>query len=372
MSKTVLFIRANPVRPDSRVEKEVEALVAHGFNVTVLAWDRSENYPIRKEALNDSLTAVDTYRIGIKAQFGSGIKNLKNLAKFQIAIRQFLRKNTFDVVHACDFDTAFTAFHTINHKCTKFVYDIFDYYAHAFAIPPFLKGWVITNDRRIINGSDLTIICTEQRKEQIKGSSPKKLLVIHNSPPAVEVDEKIEGLNDTVRIAYFGILAEGRLIKELIDTVAHDSRFELHIGGFGLLENYVIEMANAYGSIKFYGKVPYRKVLEIEAKCDIMTAIYDPAVKNHLYAAPNKFYEALMLGKPVIMVKDTGMSEIVERNSFGMTIEYSKNGLQKGLDRVLVILKDKEKIRARMKDLYRDQYSWEEMSNRLITAYEAL
>ena len=96
MSKTVLFIRANPVRPDSRVEKEVEALVAHGFNVTVLAWDRSENYPIRKEALNDSLTAVDTYRIGIKAQFGSGIKNLKNLAKFQIAIRQFLRKNTFD------------------------------------------------------------------------------------------------------------------------------------------------------------------------------------------------------------------------------------------------------------------------------------
>lgn len=372
MSKTVLFIRANPVKPDSRVEKEVEALVAHGFIVTVLAWDRSENYPIRKEVLNDSLPTVDTYRIGIKAQFGSGIKNLKNLAKFQVAIRQFLRKNTFDVVHACDFDTAFTAYHTVNHKRTKFVYDIFDYYADAFSIPSFLKRWVVTCDRRIINRSDLTIICTEQRKEQIKGSSPKKIIVIHNSPPAVEVDEKIESPDGTVRIAYFGILAEGRLIKELIDTVAHDSRFELHIGGFGLLENYVIETADTHGNIIFYGKVPYKKVLEIEGRCDIMTAIYDPAVKNHIYAAPNKFYEALMLGKPVIMVKDTGMSEIVERNSIGVTIEYSKDGLQQGLDRVLVILEDKEKIRACMKNLYQDQYSWEEMSNRLITAYEAL
>ena len=34
-----------------------------------------------------------------------------------------------------------------------------------------------------------------------------------------------------------------------------------------------------------------------------MTAIYDPNISNHYYAAPNKFYEALMLGKPLIMVK---------------------------------------------------------------------
>ena len=105
----VLLIRANPVKPDSRVEKEVASLHNYGYDVSVLGWDRNKNYPLRSEPLNDNLADVVAYRVGIKASFGSGMKNLKYLAKFQAEIRRFLRKNQFDVVHACDFDTAFTA-----------------------------------------------------------------------------------------------------------------------------------------------------------------------------------------------------------------------------------------------------------------------
>lgn len=372
MEKTVLFIRANPVKPDSRVEKEVEALVNHGYDVSVLAWDRDEDYPIRKETLNESLNMVKAYRVGIKSQYGSGMKNLKNLARFQFAIRSFLKKNTFDIIHACDFDTAFTAFHSINHKRSKFVYDIFDYYADAFSIPSFLRGTVINCDRKLINKSDLTIICTEQRREQIKGATPKKLIVIHNSPPAVELDTCAERCDATIRIAYFGILAEGRLIRELVDAVSNDEKFELHIGGFGPLESYVKGVSEKNKNVVFYGKVPYKKVLELEQRCDILTAIYDPEVKNHYYAAPNKFYEALMLGKPVIMVKNTGMSEVVDDNKIGVTIEYSRNGLFKGLEEMISMLEDKQGIASHMKKLYHDKYSWEEMSSRLIAAYNAL
>lgn len=59
-----------------------------------------------------------------------------------------------------------------------------------------------------------------------------------------------------------------------------------------------------------------------------MTAIYDPKVPNHRYAAPNKFYEALMLGKPIVMAKNTGFDEIIEENNIGCLIEYSKSGLK--------------------------------------------
>ena len=370
----ILFIRANPVKPDSRVEKEVASLNRHGFDVSVLGWDRSDNYSLRNEPLNDTLTDVIAYRVGIKSSFGSGMKNLKYLAKFQVEIRRFLRKNHFDVVHACDFDTAYTAFHSIDHRKTRFVYDIFDYYADAFSIPSFMRKPVIALDRKIINGADLNIICTEQRREQINGSNPKKLIVIHNCPPKVNLHESNRNGSEKehIRIAYFGILSASRLIKEMIEVISENKEYELHIGGFGILEEYVKEAANKYENIVFYGTVPYQKVLEVESESDILTAIYDPAVNNHYYAAPNKFYESLMLGKPIIMAKNTGMSEIVEKNDIGVTIEFTKDGIHKGLIELAEKRSRWPQMSIRMKQLYNDEYSWDEMEKRLISAYKEL
>ena len=47
----VLFIRANPVKPDSRVEKEAASLVRNGYEVSILGWDRNGDYALRKEPL---------------------------------------------------------------------------------------------------------------------------------------------------------------------------------------------------------------------------------------------------------------------------------------------------------------------------------
>ena len=370
----ILFIRSNPVKPDSRVEKEVTSLSNHGYDVSVLGWDRNDNYPLKCEALNDVLKDIPTYRIGIKSKFGSGIKNLKCLARFQKEIRSFLKKNQFDVIHACDFDTAFTAYHSINHKTTKFVYDIFDYYADSFAIPPLMRNLVVALDRRLISKADISIICTEERRAQISGSTPRTLIVVHNCPPdtMVNVNNQLKQDNEKIKIAYFGILSASRLIREMIDVISENPQYEMHIGGFGVLEEYIKDVASRHHNVVFYGTVPYKRVLEIENECDIMTAIYDPSIRNHFYAAPNKFYESLMLGKPLIMAKETGMSNIVEKNDIGITIEFSKSGFKDGLDKLARRKRDWGKMSERMIQLYREQYSWNEMEKRLITAYKSL
>lgn len=368
----ILFIRANPVNPDSRVEKEVNALFKHGYDVFVLGWDRSSDYPLKKESLNSELNLIPAYRVGIKSSYGSGIKNLKYLYRFQKVIRSFLKKNKFDVIHACDFDTAFTAYHSINHKSTKFVYDIFDYYADSFSIPTLLRKPVIFFDRKIINKADLDIICTEQRRLQIAGSKPKNLIVIHNCPPRSLVHESYKHNAHPIRVAYFGILSASRLIKEMIEVIVENPKYELHIGGFGVLEEYIKDVASKNKNIVFYGKVSYQDVIKIENQSDILTAIYDPEVKNHKFAAPNKFYEALMLGKPVIMAKHTGMSDIVEKHNIGTTIEFSKNGFKEGLDSLVEKQSEWAQMSQRMIQLYNDEYSWEEMEKRLISAYERI
>lgn len=375
--KNVLFIRSNPVNPDSRVEKEVQCLVKNNYRVTILAWDRDCDYSLKKEKLVINKVIIPIYRVGIKCEYGNGIKNLKYNFKFQIIIWQFIKSasNQYDIIHACDFDTAFSAFYSCNKKSTKIVYDIFDFYTDAFHIPTKIKPFILKLDQNLINKADAVIICTEERKKQIVGTSPKKLAIIHNTPPEIHDDTvksiKVSNKNQ-ISIAYFGILAEERMIAELLDIVSKNHQYELHIGGFGKLRNQVIKYAKKFNNIKFYGKIPYNEVLTIEKKCDIITAIYEPNNMNHKYAAPNKFYEALMLGKPLIMVNGTGMSKIVENEQIGVIINYNKESLAKGLEQLFLNQVSWDTISGKMKNLYVEKYSWELMERRLLDLYATL
>ena len=159
---------------------------------------------------------------------------------------------------------------------------------------------------------------------------------------------------------------------KVIEAVSARDDIELHIGGFGKLEGYVREMADTCGNIYFYGKIPYARTLALEQSCHIMLALYDPEVPNHLYAAPNKFYEALTLGKPVMMVKGTGMSRVVEDFDLGELIGYSKEEFMLGIDKLLSRRAEWESMSKRMKKLYRDSYSWEKSENTLLKLYSEL
>lgn len=374
--KNIFFVRSNAVNPDSRVEKEVLSLKKKGYNIKILAWDREQNYNLKSEILNLQNMEIPIYRKGIKAAFGVGFKkNIFPLLKFQLYIFYFFVKNRkyIDIVHACDFDTAFVSFIFAKIFKKKIIYDIFDFYVDSFSIPKFLKKLILHLDKYIISNSNVVILCTEKRKEQIVGSFPKKIEIIHNTPYDQEQKKECFEFSEKVKIVYVGILVKkDRLIEELINIVKENPNYELHIGGFGILEKEIVEISKKYKNIIFYGKIPYWKTLELENKCDIMTAIYDPTIRNHYYAAPNKFYEALMLGKPLIMVKNTGMADIVEKNNIGEIIDFDKCSLKNAIKRLATRKNEWNKISEKMKKLYKREFSWTEMEKRLIKLYEEL
>ena len=374
--KNILFIRSNAVNPDSRVEKEAITLKKRGYNIEVLAWDREKNYKLKKQELNIENITISIYRKGIKAAFGVGFKkNIFPLIKFQIYILYFLIKNNkkIDIIHACDFDTAFSSFIFAKIFRKKIIYDIFDFYIDCCNVPKKMRRIILNLDNYIISHSDVVILCTEKRKEQIKGSFPKKIEIIHNTPSEKILKNEYLKNNEKIKIVYVGVLLkEERLIEELINVIKENKNYELHIGGFGVLEKEIKEISNKYENIIFYGKISYEKTLELESQCDIMTAIYDPEKRNHYYAAPNKFYEALMLGKPLIMVKGTGMSEIVEKNNIGEIIDFNKESLKKGIEKLVERRNEWEEISKKMKKIYEEDFSWKEMEKRLINLYEEL
>ena len=374
----VVLIRSNPVRPYPRLEKMANCLAKNGYGVTVLAWDRDSDYEPREEELKLKDSTVKIIRIGLKGQFSGGIKkNLKGLVGFQKFIYSWLKahKDEYDVIHAYDFDTGYTARKCAKKFKKKFIYDIPDYYVDSHGLNGSVIGKLVKRmEDSVINRSDATIICTEERKEQILGTHPRKLYVIHNTPDVDISDENAAvEVHERLKLVYVGIFGRVRYIDKIAEAVAARTDCEFHIGGFGAgMESYFEDMANKYDNIKYYGRIPYDRTIELERECDVMCAIYDPSVPNHYYAAPNKFYEALSLGKPLLMARNTGMASVVEEHGIGEVIDYNFDSLNGAIDRLIAERYRSGEIAKKAKALYNSKYSWKQMERVIKEIYTEL
>lgn len=373
--KRVVLIRSNPVFPDPPVEKMANSLIKFGYHVTILAWDRNSSHDTQVESVKLSNGSYDVIRFGIKANYGDGIKSLTQLLRFQIKIAKWLMKNkvNFDIIHCFDFDTGFTT-NLMNVLLKKKVlYHILDFYIDSHNIKQKLLRRIVKKlEFNIIKKANITIICNEARKKQISGSKPKKLYIIHNTPDSsLSINEEfiLRSKNDTLKIAYVGVLGDGRYLKEICEIVSEDLSLEFHVGGFGPFEEEIKKYAKLNKNINFYGKLKYGDTLALESKSDIMTAIYDPKVPNHKYAAPNKFYESLLLGKPVIAVKGTGIDKIIVEKDVGYIFDYSMESFKLLINEITLNTEDRLIKGKNAEELYKKSYSWNLMEDRIREMY---
>ena len=378
----ILLLRTNSCAPDPRVEKEVNSLISRGdYTVQILCWDRDGRRGNFPESLTLSNGMVPILRFGIPASWGGGMRaNFLPMLKFEWKLFWWLliHGREYDTIHACDLLTGLPALVPCRLLRKKLVYDIFDYYAATQSGPEWILKLFRTIENAVISFADATIICSEKRKEQIAGSRPKMLTVLHNAPSEKQVQlaaggaAPIQGEGNRVRVVYVGNLVEDRFVLNALSCAEKMPEVEFHIGGFGVLKDKIEKLATERDNIYFYGRLPYRDALALERQCHIMLALYDPAVPNHAYAAPNKFYEALALGKPLVMLRGTGMADIVEGEDLGVVCEATAQGLHDGFRRLLQRKNEWDAIAERMRMMFREGYRWEMMEQRLLALYEEL
>ena len=357
--KSIAYLRTTSIINDSRATKEIIAYKEKGYEVFVYGWNR------QRLDLKDLKEKNIIYKMYLKSsEYGNGIKNIFKLCGFQLCLYNNLKKdrNKYQIIHACDFDTAYIASKICKRFNKKFIYDIYDYYVDCHNLS-FLKSFIEKIDIRTINKADKVIICTEKRKKQIEKSNPKKIEVIHNTPQLDFIPSVHKFNSNKIKVCYVGILQDDRLLIEISKLINENKNIELHIGGFGKYENYFKELSNENKNVKFYGQMKYDEVLKLEDKCDILFATYNPDVPNHKYSAPNKVYEAMALGKPIVVCKDTGVDDIVVNNKIGFSIKYNAQEFYEVIKSI--DYKEYEEISSRCKILYKTKHSWDIMKERL-------
>lgn len=370
--KNVLYVFDLDVSSDSRCQKEITALNHAGYSVDILEWNKDEDYPLmeKNEIIRGKLTKILSR--GIKVLKGKGFKeNIGSLIKYEIFVLGFMIKNIkkYDIVHCCNLDAAFVSSVVAKLYSKKVIYDIYDDYADSHQCGKKFHDIIKKIDKFVQKRVDAIIICSDKRMEQL-GATKTPVYTIHNSPDVYpDKRENVLKNEDEFRIVYVGNLCNNRMIKELIGIVLKHKNWRLFCGGTGVLEDEIIKLSHSSENVEFLGKMKYEDVVNLESSCDVIPALYDPSLINNTYAAPNKFYEAMFLGKPTIMVKNTGMDEVVLKENTGLVISFNENELEDALESIYQHKKYWIESAERIKDAYAAKYSWECMRDILLGIY---
>jgi len=375
MEKSVVILRSTSVINDSRTIKVAKTLVENGYRVTILGWDRTGILNEDRIVFGDGHADIYVYKH--KAKYGGGVKLLVGMLGFEVWLYRKLNrlKNRYSIIHSCDLDTGFIGNLVAHRHNKKHVYDIFDYYIDSRKLPKQIEKGIENSEINVINKAHVTIICGEWRERQLERATPKKLIVVYNTPyvKTESAGKKvIKSDNDKIKLTYVGILQDKRLLREVLGEIKKNPSIELHIGGFGALSEEIEKNSAEYENIFFYGSLNYDDVLALEKDSSVLFATYDPAVRNHQYSAPNKVFEAMALGLPIIVCKNTGIDELVTKHKTGVAISYDAKEF---IACVYELISDKDNLKEmknRALALYNSTYNWNTMEQLLLKTYSGL
>jgi len=324
----ILLIRCNSISKDSRVKKYLSYLDSNKVDYQILGWDRNDENLEYKNCT--FFKKKSGYNVGgLKAVWG-------RILWMWFCFRQIKKfKPTF--IHGCDLDSAFPAVLykvLCNHKA-KVLFDVFDWFsATLYNQSKIIISAFKLMERITTKYSDHIIICEKERLEQIPYNISSKVEILPNIPLVDEeasfkyIDSSMNFYNDKITVSYVGGLYNERFLDELLD-IANEGLINLLIAGYGdaRLED-KCKVLSTKGNIKYYGGVDYEYGLHITFNSDIVYAMYCKTNNNHIYAAPNKYYEAMLLGKPIITTKGTIVGDKVIKDDIGFVIEEEKEILR--------------------------------------------
>ncbi|GAB6876190.1 sugar transferase [Thermaerobacter litoralis] len=175
----------------------------------------------------------------------------------------------------------------------------------------------------------------------------------------------------TLRLAYVATLQPGRGLQELLAVLARHPEWHLDLAGFGPEEPVLRQAAEDLPNVRFHGRVSHAGCRELYARADVIPALYDPAIPNHRYASPSKVFEAMALGKPVIVARGTGIDRRVRRHRLGWVVPYgSIEALEAALTEAAGWTPARRRaFSRRARRLYRRRWGWPRMERRLLRLY---
>ncbi len=287
------------------VDNYTKILEENNSNYTIINWDR---FGIEE-------TSEFTYRdnkVGHQRNFFDYYRYYKFVANI-------LNNNYFDKVIVFGLQMTFflSRFLIKNYK-SKYIIDIRDYN----------KILKIYNFIKAIENSAFTVISSPGYELWLPQSD--KYLVNHNTQ-IKSISELVEpnliNMSDRINISCIGAIRDIKVNIDFINSLANSELINLYYHGEGDANDKIIKYLsdNCIDNVVFSGRYQRKDEASLYFKTDLINVLRDNDSINNYTALPNRLYNAVLYGKPMLALDGTYLAEIIEKYNLGLVIKSFKN-----------------------------------------------
>jgi len=368
----VVFSLTGDVRRNTRALKQLRALAALGCRVEVLSFGPPPATPVREPGLR--LQIIDQPPGGGPRFF----------ARVHHRYRQAAQAIQAHVYHASDLYTLPAMVAAARRHGGRVVYDARDCYPHVAATAgrPWVRRTWQAVERRYIRHADAVLTVSESIADHLAAAYilPPPL-VLYNAPPFQHVPrtdalQTRAGLPpETTVILHQGQMRQDRGCAPLVVAMTRVRGAVLVFLGDGPFKPALVQQVEAAGlqdRVRFLDPVPPDHLLPLTASADIGVTLLEDTCLNHRYALPNKLFEYLMAGLPVLASDLPEMRRVIESHDVGRVVNPSDpDALAGALQEMIDDAPARAHWRANTSHVF-ETFSWEKASQHFIRMYQHL
>jgi glycosyltransferase involved in cell wall biosynthesis len=395
---------------DSRVRKEAASLAEAGYQVSIVCLDGGSAESraalpggIDVTVLRPTRTSVlpgsrNPFLAGGSGRIGALARRVRWLAGYAGNLRTWGASvpeacGPVDIWHLHDF-FALAAVAPRLKDGVPVVYDAHDLFLESgttLHLPRLARRLLRWYERRLVSKVSAVVTVNESIADVLaKRYRPRRVEVVHNcpdwSPPPTDRPTLIRDAArvpvDAPVILYHGSLTTNRGIEQLMDALVEPGleRAHLVLMGFGAQkEEYGARAQDPRwaGRIHVLDAVPPEDLLAWVAGADVGAMPIQASTLNHYLSTPNKLFESLGAGIPVVVSDFPTMRRIVlddPRGPLGAVCDPSSaRAIAAALRSVLELADvDRAALRDRCLTAARDRWNWGIESSRLVRLHDEL
>jgi len=366
--KRVIVTVTNDLATDQRVHKTCMALKKSGFSVLEVGRILPGSLPLDKP--------YDTIRM--KLLFRS---SALFYAEYNIRLFFFLLFHKAHIIYANDLDTLPACWLAKRIKCSKIIYDTHEYYTHTPELidRPFVQKFWSRIEKNIFPKIQDIITVNQSIANIYRDLYGKDLHVVRNIPISYDdvtpVTREELGIDPTKKM----ILLQGaginihRGAEEAVEAMQFVDDAILYIIGSGdvfpLLPG-LADRFNVNDKVVILPRQTPQKLRQYTLQADLGLTIDKNTNPNYLYSLPNKLFDYIHSGVPVLASKLPEIERIINTYNIGSFISDHNpvniaNAMNKALGDKVQYQKWKENITVAARAL-----CWDEEEKILLTIFE--
>jgi len=297
---------------------------------------------------------------------------------YNIRLFFFLLFHKVDVLWSNDLDTLLPNFWISKLKGVQLIFDSHEYFTEVPELINRPKKQAIWKwlEKKIVPQLKQVLTVSNSIAELYRKEYGVEVKVLKNAPLAKKITVEVENIQkegDKI-IIYQGAINVNRGIELMVETMLYLENVQLCIVGKGDIEHKISKLIiekELQEKVKMLGEIPLEKLHGYTEQANLGLSLEEDKGLNYRYALPNKLFDYIHAGIPVMVTDLPEMSKLVKQYNVGVVIEqYEAKYLA---EIIKTMLNDEEKMKQWKQNAVKaaQELNWENEEHVIIELFNA-